>query len=253
LASGTRIDFAQIALLAAVGRDQVQVYRKPRVAILSTGDEVVGIEQTPENFQIRNSNAWSLAAQVERRGGKALVLPIAPDRLEETRDLIRLGLESDMLLLSGGVSMGKHDLVEQALADLGVEIHITQVLIQPGKPLVFGMAGDKPVFGLPGNPISTMVTFELFGRMALERLGGMADLRLPFVEVRLSRDFRHKPVLTRFLPARLTGDYDEALVEPIQWQGSGDLASIAKATCYLVASADRESWRAGDRIAVLPH
>lgn len=253
LAAGARLDYPQTALLASVGRNRIQVWRKPRVAILSTGDEVVNIDRTPESFQIRNSNAWSLAAQVERRGGEAVVLPVAPDRLEETRDLIRLGLESDMLLLSGGVSMGKHDLVEQALAELGVDIHITKVLIQPGKPLVFGMAGDRPVFGLPGNPISTMVTFELFARMALERLAGAAASPLPFVEARLTQDFRHKPVLTRFLPARLTGDYAEARIEPIQWQGSGDLASIAKSNCFLVAPADRESWQAGDRIAVLPH
>ncbi len=253
LSPGTRLEFPRIALLSALGRSRVRVYRKTRVAIVSTGDEVVDIDSTPENFQIRNSNAWSLAAQVRRRGGEAVPLPIAPDRLPETRDLIRLGLESDMLLLSGGVSMGKHDLVEQALADLGVEIHITQILIQPGKPLVFGMAGGKPVFGLPGNPISTMATFEIFGRMALEILGGAASSPLPFVEARLTRDFRHKPVLTRFLPARLTGDCSEAQVEPIQWQGSGDLASVAKANCFLVASMDRESWQAGDRIAVLPH
>lgn len=253
LESGVMLDYPQMALLASVGRAEVQVWRRPQVAILSTGDEIVDIDHSPESFQIRNSNAWSLAAQVQRRGGEAKILPIAPDRLEQTRDLIRMGLESDMLLLSGGVSMGKHDLVEQALADLGVEIHITQVLIQPGKPLVFGMAGDKPVFGLPGNPISTMVTFELFGRMALERLAGRSTSTLPFVEARLAADFRHKPALTRFLPARLRGDYQDAVVEPIQWQGSGDLASIAKADCFLVASAGRPSWRAGERIAVLPH
>ena len=143
--------------------------------------------------------------------------------------------------------------VEQALAELGVEIFITQVLIQPGKPFVFGMAGRTPVCGLPGNPLSTMVTFELFARPALERLAGVAEPALPFVEARLTRDFRHKPVLTRFLPARLTGDYAAARVEPVQWQGSGDLASMARANCYLVASADRESWSAGERIAVLPH
>lgn len=252
LARGVRLDYPQIALLAAVGCHRVAVHRRPTAAILSTGDEVVDIDRTPESFQIRNSNAYSLAAQVERRGGEARVLPIAPDRLEETRDLIRLGLESDLLLLSGGVSMGKHDLVEQALADLGVEISITQVLIQPGKPFVFGLAGDKPVCGLPGNPISTMVTFELFARLALDRLAGRPESPLPFVEARLTKDFRHKPVLTRFLPARLSGDYHDARVEPIQWQGSGDLAAVAQANCYLVASAEREGWSAGEAIPVLP-
>jgi molybdopterin molybdotransferase len=249
---GTRLDFPQIALLAAVGCASVVVWRRPRVAILSTGDEVVPIQSTPETFQIRNSNAWSLAAQVARRGGEPLVLPIAPDRLPETRDLIRRGLEADALLLSGGVSMGKHDLVEQALDDLGAEIFITQVKIQPGKPLVFGRVGDRPVFGLPGNPISTMVTFEVFARAAVELLAGMPSPALPFLEAALAAPFRHKPVLTRFLPARLQGDGFETKVEPIQWQGSGDLAATARANCFLVAPDTRESWAAGERIPVLP-
>jgi molybdopterin molybdotransferase len=249
---GTRLDFPQIALLASVGCASVPVWRRPRVAILSTGDEVVPIEAAPESFQIRNSNAWSLAAQIARRGGEPLVLPVAPDRLPETRDLIRRGLEADMLLLSGGVSMGKHDLVEQALGELGAEIFITQVKIQPGKPLVFGRVRDRPVFGLPGNPVSTMVTFEVFARAALELLAGVPAPALPFLEAALATPFRHKPVLTRFLPARLQGDNFAAAVEPIQWQGSGDLAATARANCFLVAPDTRDSWDAGERISVLP-
>ncbi|MEZ5362207.1 MAG: molybdopterin molybdotransferase MoeA [Bryobacterales bacterium] len=160
MVKGTRLDSPQIALLASVGCVEVPVWRRPQVAILSTGDEVLPIDATPESFQIRNSNAASLAAQVRRRGGERALLPIAPDRLPETRDLIRRGLQADMLLLSGGVSMGKHDLVETALAELGAEILITQVKIQPGKPFVFGLVGDRPVCGLPGNPVSTMVTLS---------------------------------------------------------------------------------------------
>lgn len=252
LEAGTTLDYPQIALLASVGCAHVPVFRRPRVAILSTGDEVLPLEAAPESYQIRNSNAASLAAQVRRRGGEPLVLPIAPDRLPETRDLIRKGLEADILLLSGGVSMGKHDLVETALAELGVEILITQVKIQPGKPFVFGLAGERPIFGLPGNPVSTMVTFEIFARGALEMLAGKAAPPLPFVEAPLAKPFRHKPVLTRFLPARLTGQYFETAVEPIQWQGSGDLTATARANCFLVAPDTRESWEAGERISVLP-
>ncbi len=252
LRCGSRLEFSQIALLAAVGKSTVSVFRQPRVAILSTGDEVVDIEQTPESYQIRNSNAYSLAAQVWRRGGIPEILPIAPDRLDETRNLIEIGLESDMLLLSGGVSMGKYDLVEEVFADLGAELFFTQVLIQPGKPLVFGRAAGKPFFGLPGNPISTMVTFEIFASLALARLAGLTDTSLPFTEAVLAEDFRHNPSLTRFLPARLEGEYGQSRVSPVKWQGSGDLASIAKANCFLVAGADRESWNAGERIAVLP-
>ena len=221
--------------------------------ILSTGDEVIPIHQVPEPFQIRNSNAYSLAAQVERRGGEAHVLPVAPDRLEETRASIEAGLEYDILLLSGGVSMGKYDLVEQVLSELGAELLITSVKIQPGKPLVFGQVRGKPIFGLPGNPISTMVTFEIFGRIALDLLGGQPESPLPFVRARLANGFRHKPLLTRFLPARLEGAYEDAELRRIEWQGSGDLASIAQSNCYLVASNERESWDPGEEIEVLPH
>ena len=252
LKDGKTLEYPEIALLAATGHSEVEVYRRPQVAILSTGDEVVEVTEKPESFQIRNSNAHALAMQVRRRGGEARILPIAPDEINRTRELVEQGLEADMLLLSGGVSMGKYDFVERVLTDLGAEFYFTQVLIQPGKPLVFGQVAGTPVFGLPGNPISTMVTFEVFARMALDRLAGRSDSPLPFFAARLGLDFKHKPVLTRFLPARLAGDYGEATVNPVKWQGSGDLIAFAKANCFLVASTDRASWAAGDWISVLP-
>ena len=252
LEPGTLLDYNQIALLASVGADEVSVYRRPRVAILSTGDEVIDISGRPEPFQIRNSNAHSLAAQIRRQGGAPVILPIAPDRLDRTQELIEEGLEADMLLLSGGVSAGKYDYVEEVLSKLGAELFFTQVAIQPGKPLVFGRVGRKPVFGLPGNPISTMVTFEVFGRIALHRLAGRTSSPLRFLQARLATDFHHKPVLTRFLPAVLQGSYGDVRVNPVKWQGSGDLIAAARADCYLVASSGRESWKAGEWIAVLP-
>ena len=252
LEPGVRLAYHRIALLASAGVASISVYRQPRVAILSTGDEVLEVNARPESYQIRNSNAYSLAAQVEREGGVPWILPVAPDDLGRTRELIQQGLGADMLLLSGGVSAGKYDYVEQVLGDLGAEIHLTQVAIQPGKPLVFATIGPKPVFGLPGNPISTMVTFRVFAAMALHRLTGRADSPLPFARVRLGCDFKHKPVLTRFLPAVLEGSYGEARVNPVKWQGSGDLIAVASANCYLVAAAGRESWKAGEWIAVVP-
>ena len=252
LKDGKTLEYPEIALLAATGHSEVEVYRRPQVAILSTGDEVVEVTEKPESFQIRNSNAHALAMQVRRRGGEARILPIAPDEINRTRELVEQGLEADMLLLSGGVSMGKYDFVKRVLRDLGAEFYFTQVLIQPGKPLVFGQVAGTPVFGLPGNPISTMVTFEVFARLALDRLTGRSDSPLPFFAARLGSDFKHKPVLTRFLPARLAGDYGEATVNPVKWQGSGDLVAFAKANCFLVASTDRASWAAGDWISVLP-
>ena len=252
LESGIRIDFPQIALLASTGHTEIEVYRKPRVAILSTGDEVIELDQAPEPFQIRNSNAYSLATQVRRLGGDPVILPIAPDDPDRTRELVEQGIESDLLLLSGGVSMGKYDYVEQVLADLGAEFFFTQVKIQPGKPLVFGQVGSVPVFGLPGNPISTMVTFEIFASIAVHRLAGRPDSPLPFFKARLRSNFKHKPVLTRFLPARIEGEHGETTVDPVKWQGSGDLVGLARSNCFLVATPEQDSWAAGEWIDVLP-
>ena len=244
---GHRIDFATVSLLATTGHATVSVYEKPRVAILPTGDEIVGVEETPGPNQIRNSNAWSLAAQVERSGGIPVMLPVAPDTLSETRALMEQGLQADLLLLTGGVSAGKYDVVEPALAELNAEFFFDRVRIQPGQPLVFGRARDTFFFGLPGNPGSTMVTFELFARAALELLGGASDAPLPMTLAKLSKPFRHKPGLTRFLPATLSC----LEITPVDWQGSGDVPALSRANAFLVADADRAEYQAGDLITVL--
>ncbi|HUA83668.1 MAG TPA: gephyrin-like molybdotransferase Glp [Bryobacteraceae bacterium] len=249
LEPGRRLTAAEIGLLAMTGRQRVTVYRRPRVAVLSTGDELVEVGETPRDFQIRNSNAWSLAAQVTRAGAVPEILPIARDNYDDTRNLIERGLEADLLLLSGGVSAGKYDIVERLLADLGAKFFFDRVLIQPGQPVVFGKAQEKFFFGLPGNPVSAMVTFELFARAAIDRLSGAPQSPLPLLRAKLNRDFRHKPGLTRFLPAQLTED--GATVTPEKWHGSGDLAAVARANAFLVADSDRESWAAGDDIRVM--
>jgi molybdopterin molybdotransferase len=253
LSAGRRLGFAEIALLAMVGRECVSVYRRPSVAILPTGDEIVEAGQQPEPFQIRNSNAWSMAVQVARAGGDPQILPIARDNYESTRKHIEQGLTHDLLLLSGGVSAGKYDIVERVLADLGAQFFFDRVLVQPGQPLVFGHIGSRDrgkfFFGLPGNPASTMVTFEVFARAAVELLGGAAEAPLPLLQARLSKDVRHKPGLTRFLPAQVSADGSTVAPEP--WQGSGDVNSLARANAFLVTEPDRESWAAGDMIRVL--
>ena len=249
LSAGQRLGFTEIAALALVGRQCVAVFRQPRVAILPTGDEIVEAGETPREFQIRNSNAWSLAAQVRRAGGIPEPLPIARDNYESTRSGVEQGLKADLLLLSGGVSAGKYDIVERVLADLGARFFFDRVLIQPGQPLVFGCVGEKFFFGLPGNPASTMITFELFARAAMDRLSGCTEAPLPLLRAALTRDFRHKTGLTRFLPARLSED--GASVTPAAWHGSGDIPALARANAFLVAEADRESWAAGDDIRVL--
>jgi molybdopterin molybdotransferase len=249
LRAGVRLDYSGVAALAAFGREQVKMFRKPRAAILATGDEIVEAGQTPEDFQIRNSNAWSLAAQVARAGGEPAVLPVARDNQGHTREMVERGLAADLLLLSGGVSAGKYDVVERVLAGLGAEFYFDRVLIQPGQPLVFGRARGKFFFGLPGNPASTMVTFELFARAALELLGGQEETALHLPYARLTREFRHRPGIERFLPARLSADGGE--VTPVGWSGSGDIPAMTRANAYLVAAADRAEYPRGELIRVL--
>jgi len=249
LSAGVRIGFAEVALLATVGRTGVLVYRRPRVAIVSTGDEIVEAGETPGAHQIRNSNAASLAVQVCRAGGRPEILGVARDNYESTRAQVRQGLEADLLLLSGGVSAGKYDLVEKVLAEFGAEFFFDRVLIQPGQPLVFGKAQDKFFFGLPGNPGSTMITFETIARAGLERMQGLQEPALPLLRARLTRPFRQKPGLTRFLPARLSAD--GATIEPGISHGSGDVAALARCNAFLVTEPDRAEWAAGDDIRAL--
>ena len=246
---GTRLDASHIATLAMTGNNTVQVYARPAVAVLSTGDEIVGVDRNPEPHQIRNSNSHMLAALVSAAGGVAKVLPIARDTTDALAPMLERGLESDMLLISGGVSAGRYDLVKPTLRELGAEIHFERVRIQPGGPITFATRGGKPVFGLPGNPGSTLVTFQLFGKPALQLLGGESDPILPLLSARFEAPFRHKLGLTRFLPARLSGDGQS--LRHIPWQGSSDVPALSEANVFLVADHDREQWQTGDSIRVM--
>lgn len=252
LAAGSRLGFAEIAVAAQVGAARVQVFHKPRVAILSTGDEVVSAETEPGDFQIRNSNAFSLAAHVALAGGEPVVLRNAKDTEEDLRAKISQGLREDLLILSGGVSAGKYDLVEKVLRDLGAEFFFDAVAIRPGKPTMFGTCVGKPVFGLPGNPISTMVTFQLFAVPAVQLLGGGEARPLAFLEAHLGKPLREKTGLAHFLPARLDWADGAPRVSPLPWQGSGDLAAVAKSNCFLFVPADRDEFAMGETVSVLP-
>ncbi len=239
VAGGTRIGPAQIAAAASVGAARLRVHPRPRVAILSTGDELVPVEQQPLAFQIRNSNSYSLAAQVLALGGAPIIRPIAGDSDEALAMGIGQAVSAgcDLLLLSGGVSMGKYDLVEGVLATLGAEFFFTGVRIQPGKPVVFGelaALGSLPFFGLPGNPVSTLVTFALFVAPVLAALGGERGYAPRFAEARVGEAVSAKAALRRFLPARLTADSNSAVVTLVPWQGSGDISGTAQANCLLV-------------------
>jgi len=255
LEPGMRLDHAAIAMAASVGRSHLLVYSPPRVAVLSTGDELVELEDLPGPNQIRNSNSYSLAAQIKAAGGEPVLLPIARDESLRLRELIADGLEADLLLLTGGVSMGKYDLVEQVLAEFRAEFFFTGVQIQPGKPLVFGRIpgddGGRYFFGLPGNPVSTMVTFELFAWPMLEALAGRTQQKLMFLHARLKTEIRTKTGLKRFLPGMLSGEFEQAEVELARWQGSGDVAATVRANCYIVIPPDRERIAAGEWVAVM--
>jgi molybdopterin molybdotransferase len=253
LAAGHRIDYAAIAVAASVGRNEVEVYRRPRVAVLATGDEIVPITEAPGPNQIRNSNTYSLAAQVRAAGAEPVLLPIAPDEPQRLRELLQQGLAADLLLITGGVSMGKYDLVEQTLAAFDAELFFTGAQIQPGKPVVFGRAKPSTFFlGLPGNPVSTMVTFELFARPMIDALSGAPVHRIQFFQAKLKADIHVKTGLTRFLPAIMTAEYHNCWVELVPWKGSGDIAAQARANCYVVVPRDREHIFAEDVVDVMP-
>ncbi len=257
LAAGTRLGVAELALAASIGAATLQVFHQPRAAILATGDELVDVAEIPGPMQIRNSNSHGLAALVRQNGGLPQVLaPVADTR--EALDRAIAGVRgAGMLLLSGGVSAGKYDLVEDSLLAQGAEFYFTGVAIQPGKPAVFGRLPATPehaeqwIFGLPGNPISTQVTAMLFAMPLLRTLGGERNAQPHFAQATLGKDVAVKPGLTRFLPARMEATLTGATVIPTGWQGSGDLHSNARANCYLVVPPSAEQLQAGQIATVL--
>jgi molybdopterin molybdotransferase len=257
LAPGTLIEGAEIAMAAACGRPALSVFRRPRVAIVATGDELVEVDETPGPQQIRNSNSYGLAALVTHAGGEAVRQPIAPDSRRELEEIIRSARHSDLMLLSGGVSMGEYDLVEEVLETLGAEFFFTGVKMQPGKPVVFGRlpATDgfpaQFFFGLPGNPISTQVTFHCFVEPLLRAMSGAATHGPRFAQATLLEAAAGKPGLMQVLPARLTADRVRPEVKLVSWQGSGDLAANARANCYAVLPPEIERFAAGDVITIL--
>jgi molybdopterin molybdotransferase len=264
VAIGTRLGAAQIALGAKCGYGTVDVFVRPKVAILATGDELVAIDAEPGPSQIRNSNGVMLAVLVAQAGGEPHILPPASDTAESLDATLLQALEADMLLISGGVSAGKFDLVEPALARMGAQFHFTGVRIQPGKPLVFGElppnpsvrdARPLPFLGLPGNPISSAATFLLFGAGVLSALAGNITEQVPrFALARLKKDIKGKTDLTRFVPAFClfnppAGNLPE--VAAVGSQGSGDVASFSRSNCFLVVPEGTDRLEAGDIVRIL--
>lgn len=257
--AGTSLGPAQIAAAAACGYAALDVHVLPRVAILTTGDELVPVDTTPGPGRIRNSNAPMLAALVARAGGKPRILPAAADNAEAIRSALQAAHGADLLLISGGVSAGKFDLVEPALAALGATFHFTGVRIQPGKPLVFGeiprRSRSLPIFGLPGNPISSAATFLLFASAILRGLAGHRQVQRQFSAAVVSRAVKGKPGLTRFVPSSTTSEPLAAglpEVAPVPWHGSGDLPAFARANCFLVVPEGVDRLPPGALACILP-
>jgi molybdopterin molybdotransferase len=264
LVAGTRLSAQHLAVAASCGQTHLNCFRKPRVAVQATGDELVDLAESPLPYQIRNSNSYSLAAQVRLCGGEPLVMPILRDSREATAAAILhmvADMSADLILLSGGVSMGRFDFVEETLKVLGAEFFFTGAKIQPGKPVVFGRLPSQNknkwtyFFGLPGNPISTMVTFALFVHPLLNALAGDTSRVPRFGLAKLASTVGIKSGLTRFLPALMHAHEFTPRVETIAWQGSGDLASNARANCYVVVPSAREDGKselsAGEIVSVL--
>lgn len=254
--SGTLLTAAEIALAAACGCSELHVSRRPRVAILATGDELVELTRQPATHQIRNSNTYALSALVHAAGGDPHPLPIARDTRDDLRERIRAASGCDLLLLSGGVSAGKYDLVEEVLAGFGAEFLFTGVTMQPGRPVVFGRmpaanAGHfRYFFGLPGNPVSTEVTFRCFAAPLLHAVSGAAFSGPKFAQATSLEDIPSRSGLTRILPACLTPDLRRPAVRLVPWRSSGDLAANARANCYAVLP-DGQTAHSGDVVTVL--
>lgn len=240
-----------LGILATVGKSHVAVVRQPRVAVLSTGDELVEPDQHPVGAQIRNSNAVMLAGQIVRAGGVPHLLGICRDDVDALRKMVRDGLEHDVLLLTGGVSVGKLDLVPGVLGELGVEPIFHKVAMKPGKPLFFGKTPTCLVFGLPGNPVSALVGFELFVRIALQVQRGIADV-MPRMELaRLETSWRHSSDRPTYHPCRVRQTPGGQFVQPLPWFGSPDLRTVCEADGFCVFDAGTRNYEAGELVPVL--
>jgi molybdopterin molybdotransferase len=253
LSAGAVLLPAAFGLLATVGRTAVKAVPGPRVAVLATGDELVEAGTVPRSAQIRNSNGPMLVAMSYRAGARPEYLGIGRDEPDELRALVEKGLAADVLVLSGGVSAGKLDLVPGVLQQAGVTARVHRVAMKPGKPVFFGTAArGTPVFGLPGNPVSSLVCFELFVRPALRKLGGH-DTVLPIpLRAALAEDFRHRSDRPTYHPAVLEEVQQGRRVRPVAWLGSPDLKALTRADALVVFPPGQATLAAGEMFDVLP-
>lgn len=250
ITTGSVLRPGHIGMLAALGRAFVFVYQRPRVAILSTGDELVDIETAPEPFKIVNSNSYALAAQVLACGGIPLLLGIVRDAKEELAEALRSASRADVILSSGGVSMGDYDFVKEVMSDAGNAIHFWQVAMRPGKPLAFGSINGTPHFGLPGNPVSVMVSFEQFVRPYLLKMQGRARIHRQTLKAVSAQDIKKGAGVKNFLRAVVEKDKDRYQARLTGEQGSGILKSMVEANAFIVLDENVTSVKKGEDVTV---
>jgi len=240
-----------VAVLAAVGKGQVRVGRQPEVAILVTGDELVDVWAAPPRGRIRNSNGYALVAQVQAAGGRPVDLGVVPDDRERIAQALKEAFRSDVVVISGGVSAGDYDFVEEVLTRYDVRVAFDKVAIKPGAPLVFGRRGDKLVFGLPGNPVSAQVTFDVFVRAALLKMQGARVCGRPAVEAELEAGLRNRSGREAHLPVQVRFEGGRLVARPLRSAGSGDVVAHARANGFAVMDAARLQAGPGETVRVL--
>jgi len=250
ISKGDFVRPAEVGMLASVGRSFVSVYQRPQVAILCTGEELVDVDGELEEGKIVSSNSYTLAAQVKDAGAIPLQLGIARDRKEDIEQKLRQGIRADVLISSAGISVGDYDLVKDVLKDLGMEMVFWKVAMKPGKPLAFGTIGGKPAFGLPGNPVSSMVSFEQFVRPSLLKMMGYQQLFRPTIEAILKEDIRKEPGRRHYMRAVVSFERDRYFVTTTGAQGSGMLISMVKANGLVIIPENQEKVRAGEKVLV---
>jgi molybdopterin molybdotransferase len=251
LRAGTLLNPPEIAVLAGAGRATALVAGLPHVAVISTGDELVDVWDTPGRARIRNSNGYAVAAQARWAGGDVRSLGVVPDDADRIAAAVREGFRSHVLVISGGVSAGAFDLVEEVLARFDTGLLFTRVAVKPGAPLVFGRRGEHLVFGLPGNPVSAQVTFELFVRPALLRMQGARVVTRPPVRVALAEAVANRSGRRAYSPARVRLQEGRLQAWPILSQGSADLVAHARANAMVILDADQTRAEAGETVDAL--